>query len=193
MLPTDIDLRRLSALEEMMRFYRQPDDRQPLVAAGLLPFVRENDINFAAKNLKPDATANVFFDETPVNLFCQRAAVVNVSSNTILSSLFINQGLYGATSNAYAEVLGTSRTDTQNLIYVNPNYVTITITKGTGSADLSDTEYVVDQIVYQTSTGSPLEGFSYTNSLTPEYSFLGVVKYWKKESASVGYLVLILS
>jgi len=30
---------------------------------GITPFIRENDINFAAASLKPDNAANFFFDD----------------------------------------------------------------------------------------------------------------------------------
>lgn len=168
-----------------------PEDRErPIVSIGLTPFVRENDINFAVKNMKPDAVANFFFDETPVNLFCQRSSVVNVTSNTVLSNVRINQGIYGSTSKAYGEVLGTSFTGTQNLVYVNDNFITVKITKGSGAVDLSDSEYLVDDLVYQTATGNPLENFSYSRNPQPEFSFLAKIKKWDRTSTSVGYLVL---
>ena len=56
---------------------------------GLSPFIRENDINFAARNLKPEASANLFFDATPVNRFAQRASAVNVTSTSVLTSVKI--------------------------------------------------------------------------------------------------------
>ena len=87
---------------------KAPDPEYTQVSVGLTPFVRENDINFAARNLKPDATANLFFDDIKVNNFAQRAAIVNAASSSILSTLRLNEGLYATTSKAYAEVLGTS-------------------------------------------------------------------------------------
>ncbi len=101
---------------EYDRILPVPEEHEDaVVSVGLSPFIRENDINFSAKNLKPDAVANFFFDEIPVNLFCQKASVVNVTSNAVLSAVKINQGIYGPTSKAYAEVLGTSYTGTQIL------------------------------------------------------------------------------
>jgi hypothetical protein len=57
-----------------------------VTSVGLTPFIRENDINFSAKNLKPDTNPNFFFDDIKVNNFTQRASVLNVSSS--LTSCF---------------------------------------------------------------------------------------------------------
>lgn len=159
---------------------------------GLSPFIRENDINFAAKNLKPEALANLFFDATPVNRFAQRASAVNVTSSSVLTSVKINEGIYATTSKAYAEVLGTSRTGSQNLIYVNDNFITIKITKATGSADLSSNDFKVDDLVYQTALGTALSIFDVfdPSGIQPDFIFLGKVKKWEVSSSSIGYLVV---
>jgi hypothetical protein len=165
------------------------DSAEPLVSVGLSPFVRENDINFAAKNLKPDTIANYFFDEIRVNDFNQRASKINVSSSSALSSVKVNMGLYGATSKAYAEVLGTSYTGTQNLVYVNDNFITIKVTKGAGAGDLAASDFTVDDLIYQTSTGAALT-YYLTFTVQPEFSFVGKVKKWEVLNASDGYLVV---
>lgn len=165
------------------------DNSEPLVSVGLSPFVRENDINFAARNLKPDATANFFFDEIKVNDFCQRASKINVASSAALSSVKVNMGLYGAASKAYAEVLGTSYTGTQNLIYVNDNFITIKVTKGSGAANLGASDFNVDDLVYQTATGAALTYFL-TFTAQPAFSFVGKVKKWEVIDSSNGYLVV---
>lgn len=164
---------------------------QEVISIGLTPFIRENDINFAARNLKPDATANLFFDEIKVNNFAQRASVINVTSSGALSNVKVNQGLYGSTSKAYAEVLGTSLTGTQNLLYVNDNFLTMEVAKSTGSADLADSDFAVDQLVYQTATNLAFT-FSYINPSTvqPTFTFLGKVKKWERVSGALGYLVV---
>lgn len=158
---------------------------------GLTPFIRENDVNFAARNLKPDAVANMFFDENVVTQFCQRASAVNVTSASVLSSLKVNQGLFCSTSKAYSEVLGTAATGTQNLIYVNDNFITFEINKGAGAADLTDGEFRVDDLVYQTATNTVLTFNIYNpSSIQPDFSFLGKVKKWQRINASLGYLVV---
>lgn len=158
---------------------------------GLTPFIRENDVNFAARNLKPETVANMFFDDVVVTQFCQRASVINVASASILSSLKINQGIFGSSSKAYAEVLGTSATGTQNLIYVNDNFITFEINKGSGAADLTDNEFRVDDLVYQTPTNDAFT-FNIFNpgSFQPDFTFLGKVKKWQRINASLGYLVV---
>ena len=166
------------------------ENETPIVSVGLSPFIRENDINFSAKNLKPDATANFFFDEIPVNLFCQRASAINVSSSSVLTAVKLNQGVYGATSKAYGEVLGTSRSGTQNLVYVNDNFITIRVTKGAGSADLADTDFRIDDLVYQTDAGTALTFLFNTTNTQPEFSFVGKIKKWERIDATTGFLVV---
>jgi len=171
------------------RYNPKTDPDEPLVYAGLSPFTRENDINFSARNLKPDANANFFFDDIKVNDFTQKASRINVSSNTVLTSVKINMGLYGSTSKAYAEVLGTSRTSTQNLIYINENFITVKIVKGAGATDLSASNFSVDDLVYQTATGAALTYFL-NFSPQPDFAFVGKVKKWEVIDASNGFLVL---
>lgn len=167
-----------------------PEDVEvPIVSIGLSPFIRENDINFSARNLKPDTAPNFFFDEIRVNNFCQRASVINVASSSALTQVKTNQGIYGATSKAYAEVLGTSSTGRQNLIYVNDNFITVKVSKGTGSPDLAATDFRVDDLVYQTITGNAFT-FNLAFTIQPQFSFLGKVKKWEVVNATTGYLVL---
>ena len=80
-------------------FTTPPDVEYTQNPIGLTPFIRENDINFSAKGLKPDTTANFFFDEILVNNFCQRASVINVTSSLALSNVRLNEGIFGQTSN----------------------------------------------------------------------------------------------
>lgn len=166
---------------------------ETVTSVGLTPFIRENDINFNVRGLKPDNSANIFFDELKVNQFCQRASVVNLSSSVILSSLKINQGIFASTSKAYAEVLGTSLTATQNLVYVNDNFITLKITKGSGAANLTDGDYAVGDLVYQTpdNTAFVVSINNWNPSVTqPTFSFLGKVKYWQRVDLSNGFLVI---
>jgi len=165
---------------------------EAVASVGLTPFVRENDINFAAKNLKPDAKPNFFFDEIKVNNFSQRASVVNVNSELALSSVKTNEGIYGLRSNAYAEVLGTSRSATQNLIYLNENFITFEVTKGPTAINLTANDFKDGDLVYQTSNDSAISDFWYTGTLQPNFTFLGKVKKWIFNPAipSTGALVV---
>ena len=166
---------------------------ETVTSLGLTPFIRENDINFSIKSLKPDNSANIFFDDIKVNNFCQRASVINISSSVVLSGLKVNQGLYGATSRAYAEVLGTSITSNQNLVYVNDNFITLKISKGSGAANLTDSDYAVGDLVYQTpdNTAFIVSVLQWDVSVTqPKFTFLGKVKRWQRVDASTGYLVV---
>lgn len=159
-------------------------------SVGITPFIRENDINFNAMSLKPDNQANFFFDDIKVNLFCQKASSINVTSNTTLSSLKINEGIYGATSKAYAEILGSSVTSTDNIIYVSDNFLSVHMTKGSGAPSLNSTDYKVGDLVYQTSSNSIVDFDIFTGGLSPTYEFLGKVKKWEYIDATNGVLVI---
>jgi len=166
------------------------DPQQTQVPVGLTPFIRENDIEFSVKNLKPDTDANFFFDDIKVNNFCQRASVINVSSSSVLANLRINEGIFNTTTNAYAQVLGTSRTATSNLIYVNENFISMNLVQG-GSPTLSSSEYSVGDLVYQTSTGSAYAFSAYAGYHQPQFQFLGKVVKWKTaEGANRGTLIV---
>jgi len=156
---------------------------------GVTPFIRENDINIDARNLKPDALANFFFDSIKVNDFTQRASIINVTSNTAFTTIKINDTLYGATSKAYAEVLGTSITANNNLLYVNDNFLSLNVSKNTGT-DLVSTDYSIDDIVYQTADSNYLDFSIYTGITNPAYTFLGKVKKWEVLDVTKGVLVV---
>jgi hypothetical protein len=161
----------------------------PAIASiGVTPFIRENDINFAARNLKPDNEVNLFFDEIKVNNFSQRAAVVNVANSVALSLVKVNEGLYGATSKAYGEVLGTSRTASSNFIYVNDNFITVRVNNESGFINSSD--FKKDDLIYQTIDNQVFQYDFYTGLQQPNYTFLGKVKYWEYINNSLGYIVI---
>lgn len=167
-----------------------PDPQQTQSPVGLTPFIRENDINFAAKNLKPDTTANFFFDDLTINRVCQRATCINVTSSSALSNVRINDGIFNTTSNAYAEVLGTSRTSTDNYIYLNENFISVNVARGAANTNLNDTDYAAGELVYQTVTGAPVAFSAYTGFATPKFTFVGKVVKWKKVDNFKGTLVL---
>jgi len=165
---------------------------QATASVGLTPFIRENDINFSAKNLKPDTTTNFFFDEIKVNNFTQRASYINVASSNVLSTLRTNEGIYGATSKAYAEVLGTSLTATQNLVYLNENYVSVEIKNSVGASNLSAGEYEVDDLIYQTENNLAANFEFYTGLTQPQFTFLGRVKKWIYDPGSPSSAILVV-
>lgn len=169
---------------------RTPDPEYTQSTVGLTPFIRENDINFAAHSLKPENLANLFFDDIKVNNFSQRASYINVTSSVQFAGVRINEGLYATTSKAYAEVLGTSITASDNQVYLNDNFISIRINKESGSADLSLTEYAIGDLVYQTADNIAFNFSLYAGVAQPNFSFLGKVKKWEYIDASNGVLVV---
>ena len=176
--PISLVLQKLKAQAKTTPAFTTPPDveytQNPI---GLTPFIRENDINFSAKSLKPDTDANFFFDDVLVNNFCQRASVINVTSSLALSNVRINEGIFAQSSNAYAEVLGTSLTATRNLLYVNDNFISARIEKA-DATNITSTEYAIGDLVYQTADDNAIDYCAYTGSAQPDFTFLGkVVKY----------------
>lgn len=162
--------------------YEQNDPQTP----SITPFMRENDINFQVVNLKPDATANIFFDNIKVNHFSQRASYINVSSNTAFSSIRINEGIYGKTSKAYAEVLGSSITGTDNLLYLNENFLSVKV----AGSSLAATDFNTDDYVYQTSSNNIFYFDIYSGFSYPQLEFFGRVKGWEVLNSTTGVLVI---
>lgn len=154
--------------------------------SSITPFIRENDVNFQVVNLKPDATANIFFDNIKVNNFCQRASYINASSSTTFTNVRINEGIYGKISKAYAEVLGSSVTGTDNLLYLNENFLSVKV----AGSSLTSTDFNISDYVYQTSSNNMFffdiySGFSY-----PQLQFFGKVKSWEVLNSTTGVLVI---
>lgn len=175
---------------EVLPGWQDPEPVTVSPDVNLAPFIRENDINFAVTNLKPGNPANIFFDQLLVNNFCQRASSINVTSTSALTGLRINESLYGSSSKAYAEVLGTSVNSTDNTVYINDNFLSIHVTKGSGSADLSVNDYNAGDLIYQTDDGLIFNFNLYTGITQPIYTFLGKVKRWQVIDLSNGVLVV---
>lgn len=158
-------------------------------SVSVTPFIRENSIDIDARSLKPDATANLFFDEIKVNDFSQRASIINVTSSSYFTTVKINEPLYGATSKAYAEIIGSSVTANNNLLYVKDNFLSLNISKNTGT-DLVSTDFRVGDIVYQTVDNNPLELQTYLGYSNPSYTFVGKVRYFDVIDTTKAVLVV---
>lgn len=156
-----------------------PDPQYNQSAIGITPFLRESDVRFGAKNLKPGAISNLFFDDIKVNNFAQRASIINVDSSSVFSTIKLNQGFYGANSNAYAEVIGTSVSDVQKLMYVNDNFLTLLVRKDPADPvpdPVSNVDFTTEHLVYQTSDGIRGDFNVYSGLAVPYTTFMGVVK-----------------
>lgn len=136
---------------------------QFLVDTSIVPFIRKNDVEFAAGDLKPYKEANFFFDETDVSRFVQNPSLL-VASDT--SDLGVQHGhrIYNPTTKAYATVVDVSP---NNAIFLNENYVSVNI----AGVSLTSSSYVRGDIVYQNGTAT---GAANADSNT----FLAKVEYW---------------
>jgi hypothetical protein len=92
---------------------------------SIIPFIRSNEIVFDAINLKPGKVAHFFFDGTNVDKFVQKASVLTTDSLDASRTFVRNEGLYCSNTKAYATVISTS---SNNIIYINDNYVSLNVT-----------------------------------------------------------------
>ena len=182
----------LERIRERNRSRRSPvsspiyDPISPTVPIGITPFMRENDVNFSVVNLKPDSTANIFFDEIKVNNFCQRASYINANTSSAFTSIRVNEGIYGKTSKAYAEVLGSSITGTDNLLYLNENFISVNV----AGPSLSSADFQINDFVYQNTGNSQFYFDIYSGFTQPVLAFYGRVRNWEVLTSTTGVLVI---
>lgn len=55
-----------------------------VVDTSLIPYIRENDVEFVARNLKPYKLSKIFFDDIAVNQFCQIGNQVRLDSKKVV-------------------------------------------------------------------------------------------------------------
>lgn len=146
---------------------------QFLVDTSIIPFIRKNDVEFAAGDLKPYKTANFFFDETDVSRFVQNPSVLTASETTDLG-LSRGNKLYNLTTKAYASVVDASP---NNTISLNEDYLTVNI----AGVLLTSSSYARGDVVYQNGTAT---GAANADSNT----FMARVEYW-----DVANTILILT
>lgn len=135
-----------------------------VIDSSVVPYIREKQLEFIATDLKPNKTANFFFDDSYVGRFVQRPSVLTTSSNTTDYSLERGDRLYNATTCAFASVVDISP---NNTIYLNENYVSTFLS----GAAFNSTDYSVGDIVYQNNT-------QVAGSNAASNTFLGRVEYW---------------
>ena len=77
-----------------------------VVDTSLVPYIREKDVDFVARNLKPYKVSTLFFDEVAVNGYCQIGSKVKIDAKKIIvissnntSTISANDIVYQGTSN----------------------------------------------------------------------------------------------
>lgn len=90
-----------------------------VVDTSMVPYIRTNEVEFVAYNLKPFKLSKIFFDDIAVSAFCQNAnKLVLDSKKTIVLSrnnasiIYANDIVYQGTSNTLNTFSGTVRTFT---------------------------------------------------------------------------------
>jgi len=139
---------------------------QVVVDSSIIPFIRKNDVEFAASDLKPYKTANFYFDETNVNRFVQRPSELIMKANGTTASLFSKKEAFiNETTGAYFTIVDYNA---NNVIYINENYVTINLSS---AAAFSSSDYSIGDVIYQ-------NGTAVADSPTSSNTFSGKVVYW---------------
>lgn len=111
-------------------------------------FIRKNEVVFLGTSLCPDKQPNFFFDQTNVNNYCQKSNRLELNAANNAGIFAQGEGIVDVTTNAFARVLATSN----NIVYLNQNYLTVNL-NAYGSNTFGSSDYSVDDIVYQTTTG----------------------------------------
>lgn len=142
---------------------------QVVVDTSVVPFIRKSDVEFNATDLKPYKEANFFFDEVNVNRFVQRPSELVMIANGTTSGVFTRkEGILNDITGAYATVVDYIA----NTIYLNENYVSMTLT----GLSLAAGDYSIGDVVYQNGTGT-----AGTNATSNTFS--GKVTYWNSNKS----------
>ena len=136
-------------------------------------FMRAQEIQFIAKGLCPDKTANVFFDRVDVKPFTQKANELVLTGSA--SSFYQEEPIINATTNAFAKVITTSN----NIIYLNENFINVNVAPYAANT-LSATTVIEQDVIYQTAT----------NSISGLITFSGVVERYQNTSTSHAYMAI---
>ncbi len=137
-----------------------------LTDSSVIPFIRANEVEFVAHNLKPYRPAYFTFDDVNVNRFVQRASALVFDSANLSSVHKQGDGIYCNSTHAFATVIGSSPS---NKLYINENYVSINVLP-VGANTLAAGDFSPGDIVFQ----SAATAFGTIKGAT----FSGKVKYW---------------
>jgi len=110
-------------------------------------FIRKNDVIFDADSMCPDKVANIFFDQTSINAYCQKPNKLTFAAGTEASKFIINEGVVNSSTNAFARVISSS----DNLLYLNQNFITLNVLAFAANT-LGSSTYVEGDLVYQTAS-----------------------------------------
>jgi len=134
--------------------------------------MRGNEITFISKGLCPDKSANVFFDKTNVNNFTQKSNKLTLTST---GTFLQDEAIINTTTNAYAKVV----TSSNNVIYLNQNFINVNIAPYAGNV-LSSTTLSEQAIIYQTET----------DKIHGKISFVGAVERYENSNSTHAYLAI---
>jgi len=171
------------------------------VDASVIPYIRANETEMVAHNLKPFRPAYFFIDTLSVNQFVQKCSVINLATANLSSAHNQGDGLYCNTTHAYASVVAVSQ---NNTIYINENFVTVNLMPvgvNTNWTSSNTADYQKGDIVYQVlyptgigsfssvdssgNPGSSTINYSIYGGADAQRSFIGKVEYWNPVDKSL--------
>ena len=125
------------------------------VDSTAIPYIRANQTEMVARNLRPGRPGYFFIDTLNVNQFVQNCSELNIKTGASTSNdvtvHYQGDGIYCNTTHAYATVVGTSQTG-NNTIYINENYVTLNVHQVGANVNYTSSntsDYLPGDIVYQ--------------------------------------------
>ena len=148
------------------------------VDSSLIPYIRERDVDFVARNLRPYKIATLFFDEVVINGYCQVGSKVKVDAKKIVVISSNNTGTISTSDIAYQ---GTSNTVNTFNAVVDTWYVsnsTVVLKTITGNFDDKA------QLYFEAVSGGNT-GITYANSNVVSVTNFQTSDMFKKDYASV--------
>lgn len=127
------------------------------IDTSLIPYIRERDVDFVARNLRPYKIATLFFDEVAINRYCQFASKITLDSKKVVNISSNNTGTIATNSIAYQ---GSSNTVNTFNAVVDTWYVSnSTVVLKTIGGNFDD----MAQLYFEGVTGANT-GITYANS-----------------------------
>jgi len=149
-----------------------------------IPYMRTNQVEFFAQNLRPYKGAYFFFDSTNVNRFVQNASTLIVDTGNNATVNDVDDMIYCPSTYGFATVLGTSPPNLSianngGQIFLNENYVSISLGALSGNTITSSTFNSGDVIYqYPTAQTASITSLRTNGVLINSNTFTGMVEYF---------------
>lgn len=112
-----------------------------VIDSSFIPYIRRQDVEFEAENLRPGKVARLFLDEIVMNNFAQKGNKIVINSRKIMD-VSANNALAALNDYVYQGSTNTAPTFSANVISFNSSTGTLTIDRMSGNFDDAATLYI---------------------------------------------------